>query len=314
MDWIKKHYDGVVLLLVAILCLAVAGWALSRIFGVEDLFTDRNSSKPRDNTIAPANVEPLAAGVASLKALPKWDGHDGSLFASRIYILKEGELVDPIEGDRPLHPPVPNEWLLRYDLDYTQSDILEADPDTDGFTILEEWRASTDPTDEDSVPPYWTKLRVQDFEQIPFKVKFSGSPDGGETFTINFIDDRSRPTQFLTLGEEIDIAGVPYTLAKFEPKTEMDNNFERDVSELILEDKASGQRIVLVKDQIVNSPTSFGSFLNLIDGQVTEKIQIGDTFSVQQAPDIKYRLDEITAERAIVTKESTGEKLEIPRQ
>jgi hypothetical protein len=314
MDWIKKNYDGAVLLLVAILCLLVAGWSLSRIFGVDELFAERNSAKPRDNKIATASVEPLSAATSALKAHPRWDGHDGSLLASRIYILKDGELVDPIEGERPLHPPVPNEWLLKYDLDYTQSDILEADPDGDGFTILEEWRAGTDPTDPDSVPPYWTKLRLQDFEQIPFKVKFSGSPDGGETFTVNFIDDRTRPTQFLNLGQEIDIAGVPYVVSKFEPKTRMDNDFERDISELVLQNKQTGQQILLVKDEIVNSPTSFGSFLNLIDGQVTEKIQIGDTFSVQQAPEIEYRLEEISAERAIVTKVSTGEKLEIPRQ
>jgi hypothetical protein len=314
MDWIKKHYDGVVLLLVAAICIAMAGWSLSRIFGVEELFTERNSAKPRDNSMASANLEPLAAATAALKAHPRWDGHDGSLFASRIYILKDSELVDPIEGERPLHPPVPNDWLLKYDLDYTQSDILDADPDSDGFTVLEEWRAGTDPTDVESVPPYWTKLRLQEFEQIPFKVKFSGSPDGGETFTVNFIDDRSRPTQFLNLGQTIDIAGVPYVLAKFEPKTETKNDFERDVSELVLQNKQSGQQIVLVKDEVVNSPTSFGSFLNLIDGQVTDKVQIGDVFSIQQAPDVEYRLEEITNDRAIVTKVSTGEKLEIPRQ
>lgn len=314
MDWIKKHYDGVILLLVAAACIALAGWSLSSTFGLDALFAERNSPKPRDNTTASANLEPLAAATAALKEHPRWEAHDGSLLASRIYIFKDGELVDPIEGDRPLHPPVPNEWLLKYDLDYTQSDVLETDPDGDGFTVLEEWRSSTDPTNPESVPPYWTKLRVQEFEQIPFKVKFSGSPDGGETFTVNFIDDRSKPTQFLTLGETIDIAGVPYQLAKFNEKTKMDGDFERDVSELVLQNTQSGQQIILVKDEIVNSPTSFGSFLNLIDGQVTEKIQIGETFTVQQAPDVQYRLEEISADRAIVTKISTGEKLEIPRQ
>jgi hypothetical protein len=312
MDWIKKHYDGVILAVAALVALACAGVATLGVFSFEEIFAERNSAKPRDNNVAEAEVSAWLQAAESITAHPKWEGHDGSLFTSRVYILKGGELVDPIEGDRPLHPPIPNEWLLKYDLDYTQGDILETDVDGDGFTVLEEWRAGTDPTDEESMPPLWTKLRLQNYERIPFKVKFSGTPDGGETFTINFIDDRTQPTQFLNIGQSVSIAGVPYTLTKFERKMTVVNDIERDVSELTIENKATGEVIVLVNDQIVDSPTTFGTFINLLDGNLIENIKRGETFSLAQDPETTYRLEEISEVQAVVIKDSTGDRLEIP--
>lgn len=313
MDWIKKHYDGVVLAVAALIALACATVALLGVFSFPDIFAERNSAKPRDNNVARAEIENLVKAAESISQHPKWEGHDGSLFVSRVYILKGGELVDPIEGDRPLHPPVPNEWLLKFDLDYTQMDILQTDVDGDGFTVLEEWRAGTDPVDPNSTPPLWTKIRLKNFERIPFKVKFSGTPDGGETFTINFIDDRTQPTQFLTLGQSVNIAGVPYTLTKFEPKRTVVNEIERDVSELTIENKATGETIILVNDQIVDSPTTFATFINLLDGKLIENIKRGETFFLPQEPETTFQLEEISEEQAVVIKVPTGERLEIPK-
>lgn len=313
MDWIKKNYDKVALGAVAIVCLTFCALSISWVFSFSTFFAERNSPKTPNQQIGSAELADLMTGMKKLESIDKWNTYESSLFASRIYIFKNGELIDPMEGDRPLHPPIPNAWLLKHDLDYSQSDVLNTDPDGDGFTVLEEWKAGTSPTDTKSIPPYWTKLRLQEFEKIPFKVKFNGSPDGGETFTINFIDDRSQATKYLPLKEEVKIAGVPYTLSKYTPKTIMVNDIEKEVSELTLEDKATGQKIVLIQNQIVDSPTTFAVFFNELDGQSLKKVKKGDTFSLPQAPEVKYVLQEIYDDKAIISKE-TGEKVEIPRK
>ncbi|HLB33200.1 MAG TPA: Amuc_1099 family pilus-like system protein, partial [Chthoniobacterales bacterium] len=64
------------------------------------------------------------------------------LFTSRHYFLHQGKLIDPIEAKIQLHPPVPNEWLLKNHLDITDPNILSRDNDHDGFTNLEEWLGS----------------------------------------------------------------------------------------------------------------------------------------------------------------------------
>ena len=313
MKWFQAHYDTVLLVAAAILSLTLCGivalWTLD--FPAD--FAQRNSSAPRNNEVRDASHGVLTDAIDYLGKPSLWGGHDGSLFASRIYVLTKGTLIDPIEGETPLHAPVPNEWLLKFDLDYSQTDILDSDPDGDGFTVLEEWRAGSDPTDIDSVPPFWTKLRLEEFERIPFKVKFSGSPDGGETFTINFIDDRTMPTQFVKLGDTVNIASLPYRVSKFEEKRKGESEFFRDVSELTLESVGSGEKIILIHDTTVDSPTMFGIFVNLLDGERI-KVKRGDTFQMSQAPDTKYRLNEVTDTQATVVDESSGKAHVIPTE
>lgn len=309
MDWLKKHYDSALLVLFAIVVIAVAAgiFLSSQSFG--EAFAERNSPKPADHTVPAPPVEPLERALKSLSSAASWAAHEGSLFVSRIYILKEGALFDPIDGDEPLHPPVDNAWLLKHDLDYSRTDILETDPDEDGFTVLEEWVAKTDPSDPKSTPPLVSKLRLQSTNRIPFKVKFSGSPDGGETFTINFIDNTREPTRFMTRGETIKIAEQTYTLTQYEEKSEMVNDISRDVSELLLENKSTGDKIILVNDKIMDSPTSYATFRNLVSGSTTE-VKKGDSFKLDGTEDT-FELLEVGENQATIRNTKTGETFSI---
>ena len=39
-----------------------------------------------------------------------------------------------------VHPPVPNEWFEQFGLPIVDADVLDQDPDGDGFTNLDEWQ------------------------------------------------------------------------------------------------------------------------------------------------------------------------------
>lgn len=309
MDWLKNNYERAILIAAAIILLACSGLVISNVMGFPELFAGRNSPKPVDNTIKPYPVEVLKASTTVVTAPATWNVHDGSLFVSRPYVLKTMEngemtLIDPLEGNIELHPPIKNSWLIKYDLPYWEGDIKDQDPDADRFSNLEEYVAGTDPRDKNSIPPYYTKLRLQKFISQPFRLIFTGTPDDGQTFTINTKDLRSR-TQFLEMGQ--DIKGAPYKLLSYEKKSITENEIEKDVSELTIQNTETGQKMVLVANKEANDPTSFGEFLNLYDNS-SFKVKKDDEFTFNPETDHKYKLIDITEREAVIEDLKTKEK------
>jgi hypothetical protein len=314
MDWIKANYDRLILIASALFAAAISILVILGNTGLADAFSDRNSPKPPDNTIPAPPVEPLAGALQLLASPPVWRAHEGSLLVSRPYIERDGSLIDPMAGDEKLHPPVPNAWLIRFNLDYADPNILSSDPDGDGFTVLEEWKAETDPTDPTSNPPFWTKLKLQEYIPDPIRIRFTSTPDGGRTFSLNLLspDQQGRlrpfgPTQFLALGDTIEVSGASYELVSYEPKSVEDRGIEKDISELVIKDTKTGETITLIRDVVVDSPSSTGKIRNLLDNEVIE-VKKGATFAITQDADTEYKLVDITEENALIQNLKSGEK------
>lgn len=296
MEWLKNNYERAALIVVAIILLACSGLVITNSMAFPELFAGQNTNKPADNTIKPYPVEPVTAATTTVTTPASWKGYEGSLFISRPYVLKDGKLFDPLEGTEDLHPPIKNSWLIKYDLPYWEGDIKDQDPDGDRFSNLEEFVAGTDPRDKNSIPPYYTKLRLQKFISKPFRLIFTGTPDDGQTFTINAKDLKSR-TQFLEMGQPIKDA--PYKLVNYEKKTIVENEIEKDASELTIENTETGQKIVLVANKEANDPTSFAEFINLYDNSVLT-VKKDDEFAINPEPDHKYKLIDISEREALI--------------
>ncbi|MEI6491650.1 MAG: Amuc_1099 family pilus-like system protein [Verrucomicrobiota bacterium] len=307
MNWMKKNYERALLGAFACVLLVCSGWISWQAVSFPENFTGRNSNKKPDNTINPPDVKSVEDAAALASNPRSWTPHEGSLFVSRPYVLRDEKLYDPIDGGVPLHPPITNAWLQKYNLDYGNPNIKDEDPDKDGFTNLEEFLAGTDPTNANSVPPYYTKLRLTKFDPVPFRLKFGGDSGDGETFIINARDTKTR-TQFLKLGDQIE--GAPYKLLAYEKKTTQKNDLEMNTSELTIQNTETGRKIVLVFDKEADDPTSYGEFLYLWDNS-KHRWKKDDELTLPPDDTHKYKLIDISAQEAQIEDLSSGQKIRI---
>lgn len=318
MDWIKRRWDQFALLVCAVLLLALSGLLITRALAFGEVFDRLRGNVVKSTEVEPVDTTALETAQKQIKEPPQWKvGEDsGSLFVGRKYIVNnEGELVSPLEkGSPPIYPPIPNDWFSKYDLPILETDVLTQDPDNDKFTNREEFDAQSDPTNPESHPEFWQKLRLKSYEQIKFRVLFAaytGDPldPASLTFQINTLDV-NQPTQFLKLNDAI--AGTKFTITGFEYKTLVDENgLRKDLSELTVQNSESKDNMKLVLEQIMNSPDSFAVFEYLIDGSEI-RVKLGKTFQLP-GTNSEYKVVDITDARAVIEDTKSGEKHEIPK-
>ena len=313
MDWVKKHYDLAILALATLCLVANAAWIAILPDQIE---IEGIAPRPqRIDQFDEPNLKAIQDASAAAAAPAKWQPDtktQGSLFVSRTYLLKEGKLLDPIEGGEQLHPPVPNKWFEDNGLDLSDNNILKLDADGDRFTNLEEYENNTNPKDKTSTPPSSTKLQLVAFKPEPFRIVFKG--DGGtdgKEFQINFKDLKGAArTQYKKSGEQI--ADAPYKIVGYTKKPgPYGVNVKGDLSELAIENIETGNRLVLVYNQEINDPTSFGEFLNVLTGEV-KTLKKGEEFTIP--PDsTKFKLIDIHSDSAQIQEIPGGKTLRIPK-
>ena len=209
------------------------------------------------------------------------------LFTSRCYLLKNNLLVDPLEANILLHPPIPNQWFFDHHLDITDSNILMEDSDHDGFTNLEEWRGndpyntpgstSTDPKNPNSHPLLWTKLTYSpnDISLTSYRLEFIGYDDDEGIRTFYFQPKTPIPhntaqgrTLFDTkirsahLGKSLQ--GLPLQLLSFEKKETIHHETPYDTSTITLLDPLTKTEWTLTKKSLLHP--------NATEINLTEKV------------------------------------------
>ncbi len=295
LERIKKHYDGLALIAGAI-CLFVSSFFVWR-SAVQ--FRNRLGSEPAPPpkaASAPAAAVELDRAMAQLQQPAQWKSRTRSgLFVPEKHFIGANGLPATLQNTQ-VHPPVPNDWFEKFNLPIQDADVLEQDPDGDGFTNLEEWQAGADPTNRESHPDYLTKLHLVAATEEPFPFVFSSRT--GNKFGINSIDE-SEPTQFLKIGDVI--RGTDFRIVKFTEKHERNQyGIKADVSELLLEHKNTGAQVTLVKGKVATSPQSVATFVYTWGGRRQFEVRKDQEFSLKPQEEIRYKLVDVRPDKAVI--------------
>jgi len=308
MNWVRAHYEKALLIGAALLLFlsSVFIWRNAARFGST---LAGMPPAPSSKSVSPlAKAEELATAAAKFRQPPQWTfgGRSGLFVPEKHFIAANGEPATLQTTE--VHPPVPNEWLEQFGLPIADADVLDQDPDNDGFTNLEEWQGHTNPTDRNSHPEYYTKLKLKSATEEPFRLIFSSWM--GDTYQINTIDF-NQPTEFLKVGDTIK--GTRFKIAKFVKKYEPNKyGTNVDVSELTLEQEETKQQLTLVKEKVAISPESVATFVYTWGGRREFQVRKDQEFSLKPQEQIKYKLIDIgPAKAVIVNSQREDEPIEI---
>jgi hypothetical protein len=294
-DWIKAHYDRVALIVAGIFLLvsAVSIWWNAIQFGNRLL---AQSGPPPKNASPPLVAAELDRATERLQHPSQWKSSTRSgLFVPEKHFIGANGLPATLQNTQ-VHPPVPNDWFEKFGLPIQEADVLDQDPDNDGFTNLDEWQGGTDPTNKGSHPDYLTKLHLVSATEEPFRFVFASWV--GDTFALNTID-QSEPTQFLKIGDFI--RGTEFKIVKFTQKHERNQyGTNVDVSELLLEHKDTHAHVTLVKEKVATSPQSVATFVYSWGGRREFEVRKDQEFSLKPLEEINYKLVDVQPNKAVI--------------
>jgi hypothetical protein len=297
MDWIKAHYDRVALVAAAIFLFvcAISIWWSAAQFG-NKLAAQQQSAPAPKAASPPGKAVELDRAAEKLQQPAQWKfGGRSGLFVPEKHFIGSNNLPATLQTTV-VHPPVPNEWFEQFGLPLENADVLDEDPDSDGFTNLDEWKGQTNPTDKDSHPDYLTKLSLESATEEPFRFMFSSWV--GDTFAINAID-QSEPTQFLKKGETI--RSTRFKIVKFTEKYQPNQyGTNVDVSELRLEHEDTKEQLTLVKEKVAMSPESVATFAYSWGGRREFEVRKDQEFSLKPLEEIKYKLVDVQSNKAVI--------------
>ncbi|HEY8651247.1 MAG TPA: Amuc_1099 family pilus-like system protein [Chthoniobacterales bacterium] len=308
MNWIRANYDRTALIAAALFLFLSAVFIFLRAANFRKSIAGMQMQSSLQKQSAKEKAPEVEQEKQKLAGPAQWtfSGRSGLFVPEQHFIDASGQPTT-LENTQ-LHPPVPNEWLEEFSLPITEGDVLDQDPDADGFNNLDEWQAHTNPIDKNSHADYITKLKMISLAQEPFRFVFSSWV--GDTYAINTIDHR-QPTQFLKIGETI--RGTLFKLVKFKEKNEKSKfGTDVDVSELTLENAENKDALTLTKGKTTTSPESVANFLYTWGGDQRFSAKKGQEFSLKPQTEIKYKLIDVQPDKAIlINTQKPNEEIDI---
>lgn len=208
-------------------------------------------------------------------------------------------------------------WEVTYNLDTDDAEDAMDDPDGDGFTNIEEFRATppTDPTDAEDYPPFERKLGVIRIEADPFMLRFRSAitlPGGVKKFGLNLeLGDRQPQTFFRKMHEKVQ----GFELVEYEEKTEMRERpgwpEPRPVDASILTLQRGDRRIPLEKGKDVQHDEYTAHLYFSLDKK-KHALKINESLELRGS---KYTLIRIDSRggSVVIRREEDGQEFDVPK-
>ena len=211
MSWFSTNYEKATLGAAVAVALGFAYLGWSKNAGVDQDF-GADVGEGGNNNAAVANADLIPKALQSMKLDRQLkQAIDGerqvNLFTGIPLFIKKSNPEEPVDlvTDAAVHPPIPNTWWLEHRLDPGFADSPQRDPDSDGFSNLEEFTAKSDPNDAKSYPLAIAKLMYVKDESLAWNLRPGfGS---GDAFPIRYTDSMGR-TNKTPAAEMVEPGGV----------------------------------------------------------------------------------------------------------
>jgi hypothetical protein len=208
-------------------------------------------------------------------------------------------------------------WFKKYKLDLNDPKMLDADSDGDGFSNRDEFLADSNPLDPESRPGIHKTIRLKEYTEV--RLPFVLREVQGETATIELdapSDDEpgKSPGKREKVRKGETIKGTKLKVDRIEARTDTDKHGDKiDMSQLVLTDADTNDRVVALKDLPTRTSASFATLVSA-DGKEMMKVREGETFTWPSEPGVNYKVIDLRIDQVVVKDEASGKTVTIPRQ
>lgn len=197
----SRKTDRILVIVAVLIGLLLGGGVIMKALGFKDNFkppTDQSASRGKELLAqAEATVKETRDAIGKVKAPsadPVWnqasaEGRERGFLTSATLVFRRGAtpeqdaIIDLYKDQPRLRDKFPNEWLLKYHLQFEHPNVDELDQDEDCFTNFEEYdfglklKKEFSPVDKESHPPLHYRLKYVNFEEETYELRYtSGSP------------------------------------------------------------------------------------------------------------------------------------------
>jgi len=326
MDFLKKHIEKLVFVLLL----------LALVLSVSEFVVQRSTYEPVDrmSLVEPEDdftrdIDPLTQLYESITTNPKAvDVAMGSFTPEprvpcmnpddRTLIPVDAEICpycgyEQTERQRfSTGYEIPDEYLLDLGLDPTDPSVVHLDLDGDGFSVLEEFLAGTDPTDATSHPALVDYLRLESVEETSIRFELRGTATFGGSMTLQlnwrYPDESRGTTEYIRVGNRFGREDE-FLAESFDENFRIDGARRIDESRAVIRSGRHELRLGRDGDDRFGSITERAADIILVKGPDWSKtIREDETFELDNK---SYKVVDISRNSVRLQAQETSEEITI---
>ncbi len=252
---------------------------------------------PEIATTVPTEVPTPAAPVAEPTSVPL-----PAATPAAVTTEQTQPLPDKTTPSASVAAPSEEEWFKKHNLDLSDSAMLTADPDADGFSNRDEYLSDTDPHNASSAPPRAVRLRLSKTNEGRLPIILESV--SGTRATIRRVN--SGDTVTVSTGEAVP--GTSFTVESVRKRAHTDKTSDgklSDVSEATLKNSQDGEKVTLVRGLSTRGRGSNAELYLEGEGR-TIQVRPSEEFSLPNDNNRRYQVVDIRPTQVVLRENASG--------